>query len=53
MTLQVFYETVNKDEEHYKEFDQNLNAPATRIFNIDGVVNGCENPYAGSLRQSN
>jgi hypothetical protein len=51
MTLQVHYETVNKEEENFKEFDQYLSAPATRIFKIDGVVNGWENPNEDSLRR--
>jgi hypothetical protein len=39
MTLQVQFETAI------------LSASATRIFNIDGIVNGWENPYAGSLHR--
>ena len=50
MTIQVHYESVNQWDENLKEFDQYLSAPSTRIFKIDGVVNGWENPYEASLR---
>jgi hypothetical protein len=50
MTLQVHYESVNPWDDHYKEFDQYLSSPATRIFKLDGIVNGWENPYEYSLR---
>jgi hypothetical protein len=51
ITFRFHYETVNKDEEHYEEFDQYLSCPPTRIFNINNVVKGLGNPYTNSLHR--
>ena len=40
MTVQVHYESVNPWDDHFKEYNQYLSAPSTRVFKIDGVVNG-------------
>lgn len=44
MTLQVQSESLNPWDGHYKECDQFLSAPVTRLFKIDGDVNGWVNP---------
>jgi hypothetical protein len=50
MTIQVDYESVNPWDDHYKEFDQYLSAPAKRIFNRERVIKGWENPSEYSPR---
>jgi hypothetical protein len=51
ITVEVHYEPVNPREDKHKKFDKYLSAPATRIFKIDGVVNGWVNPYEESLQR--
>ena len=50
MIVKVRYEPINPDDEKHRGFDAFLASKNTRIYQLDGPVNGWENPYMYNLR---